>query len=398
MDKQENTSTTTPKKSSSFKRSVLWLLVLGVIGGSGYVAYDQGALDRYLPHMLQAKPAVEPVVADAPAVVDSKAAPAAPAAAVTGANSNDLQTILMQQMQQMQQQNPSKETMTNSSAVTSNGAANGGAASSAVPPIVLAINGGSANALLTAYDAQWQWSTVQQSFTQHADSTLALQDLNNLKTQLQSANDPVFAPALSALAQTETQLKAWAAVPSATYLTALQQVISAVDQMDMKVKDDSSVMANANLSWWERIVASMKNVIEVKKLDGAKEAQMLSPATAALVKQSISARLLSAQWAAQNGQWNSAQTNAAAAHALATQWADPAILSPIQALIDTKSFPAAPDFIAVSTALQQARAQLVSAARTQQSLPPVAPSPAAAPVTPSVPVSPAAPAAQKGGA
>ena len=391
MDKQENTSTTTPKKSSSFKRSVLWLLVLGVIGGSGYVAYDQGALDRYLPHMLQAKPAVEPVVADAPAVVDSKAAPAAPAAAVTGANSNDLQAVLMQQMQQ---QNPSKETMTNSPAVMSNG----GVSSPAAPPIVLAINGGSANALLTAYDAQWQWSTVQQSFTQHADSTLALQDLNNLKTQLQSANDPVFAPALSALAQTETQLKAWAAVPSATYLTALQQVISAVDQMDMKVKDDSSVMANANLSWWERIVASMKNVIEVKKLDGAKEAQMLSPATAALVKQSISARLLSAQWAAQNGQWVSAQTNAAAAHALATQWADPAILSPIQALVDTKSFPAAPDFIAVSTALQQARAQLVSAARTQQSLPPVAPSPAAAPVTPSVPVSPAAPAAQKGGA
>ncbi|AXF85058.1 hypothetical protein DTO96_100777 [Ephemeroptericola cinctiostellae] len=391
MDKQENTSTTAPKKSSSFKRSVLWLLVLGVIGGSGYVAYDQGALDRYLPRVLQAKPAVEPAVAEVPATVDGKTEPSSSATAATGATQSDLQAALMQQMQQ---QVPPKEATANSSAVTPKAPVNGGATAPA--PIVLAINGGSANALLTAYDAQWQWSNVQQSFMQHADSTLALQDLKNLKIQLQTANDPAFAPALSALAQTETQLQAWTAVPSTTYLTALQQTIAVVDQMDVKAKNDGSTTVNANLSWWERIVASMKNVIEVKKMDGAQEAQMLNPATAALVKQSISARLLSAQWAAQNGLWVSAQTNAAAAHALATQWADPAALSPIQGLIDNKSFPASPDFAAVSTALQQARAQLVSAARTQQSIPPVTPLPA--PAAPSAPVSPAAPAAQKGGA
>jgi len=395
MDKQENTSTAAPKKSSSFKRSVLWLLVLGVIGGSGYVAYDQGALDRYLPHLLQAKPAVEAAVAEKPAATDSKTMQApAETAAAAGTTQSDLQAALMQQMQQ---QNPSKEAATNSPAIAPNASINAGVASSGLAPIVLAINGGSANALLTAYDAQWQWSNVQQSFMQHADSTLALQDLKNLKTQLQTANDPAFAPALSALAQTETQLQAWAAVPSATYLTALQQAITTVDQMDVKVKNDGNTTVNANLSWWERIVASMKNVVEVKKIDGAQEAQMLNPATAALVKQSISARLLSAQWAAQNGQWVSAQANAAAAHALATQWADPAALSPIQALIDNKSFPASPDFAAVSTALQQARAQLVSAARTQQSIPPVAPSPIT-PTVPSAPASPAAPAAQKGGA
>ena len=133
-------------------------------------------------------------------------------------------------------------------------------------------------------------------------------------------------------------------------------------------------------------------------MDGAKEAQMLNPATAALIKQSISARLLSAQWAAQNGQWVNAQANAAAAHALATQWADPAILSPVQGLIDNRSFPASPDFAAVSTALQQARAQLMSAARAQQSIPAAAPSPVAPTPVPSVPVAPTAPAAQKGGA
>ena len=393
MDKQENTSTAAPKKSSSFKRSVLWLLVLGVIGGSGYVAYDQGALDRYLPHLLQAKPVVEAAVVEKPVAADSKSMQAPTEMAATGTTQSDLQAALMQQMQQ---QNPSKEAMTNSSAIVPNAPINAGVASTGLAPIVLAINGGSANALLTAYDAQWQWSNVQQSFMQHADSTLALQDLKNLKTQLQTANDPAFAPALSALAQTETQLQAWTAVPSATYLTVLQQAITTVDQMDVKVKNDGNTTVNANLSWWERIVASMKNVVEVKKIDGAQEAQMLNPATAALVKQSISARLLSAQWAAQNGQWVSAQANATAAHALATQWADPAALSPIQALIDNKSFPASPDFAAVSTALQQARAQLVSAARTQQSIPPVAPLPT--PTVPSTPASPVAPAAQKGGA
>lgn len=398
MDKQENTSTAVPKKSSSFKRSILWLLVLGVVGGSGYVAYDQGALDRYLPHLLQAKPAAEAVVSDAPKATnaaDSKAVEVPEVAAPAGSAQTDLQAVLMQQMQQ---QNQSKDAA-NSAVITPNSPANGAAATlPASAPIVLAINGGSANALLTAYDAQWQWSNVQQSFTQHADSILALQDLKNLKTQLQTANDPAFAPALSALAQVETQLQSWTAVPSATYLSALQQAIAAVDLIDVKAKDDSSVVVNANLSWWERIIASMKNVIEVKKMDGAKEAQMLNPATAALIKQSISARLLSAQWAAQNGQWVNAQANAAAAHALATQWADPAILSPVQGLIDNRSFPASPDFAAVSTALQQARAQLMSAARAQQSIPAAAPSPVAPTPVPSVPVAPTAPAAQKGGA
>lgn len=395
MDNQDKTSSTQPKKGSSFKRSVLWLLVLGVIGGSGYVAYDQGALDRYLPQMLQAKPAVEPA---APAVstgaaADNKTPPAVATDPATGASPNDLQSALMQQMQQ---QNAAKDPTKDNTAAASTGAANaltGNAAASTMAPVLLSINGASANALLTAYDAQWQWSNIQQTYTQHADSALALQDLKNLKAQLQASNEPAFAPALSALAQTETQLQAWATVPSSTYLTALQQSITAVDQMNVKAKEDSNAAASANPSWWERIVASLKNVVEVKQLDGAKEAQMLSPAIAAVVKQSISARLLSAQWAAQTGQWGSAQSNAAAAKVMATQWADPAALTPLQGLIDHASFPATPDFSAVATALQQARAQLLSTARAQQNAPA-----APAPATPSAPAGAAPSAIQKGGA
>ncbi|TDR31145.1 hypothetical protein [Hydromonas duriensis] len=377
MDSQQNITPNTPaKKEGSFKRKLIWLCVVGIVSGSGYLAYQQGALDGYLPTMLKAhkesaaqiKSAAEsqaPAASVASPSSDAQNADApATSAAQPAATATDLQAALVQQLQQQSRGNE---------VVNSNMAA---------APIVLAINGAPANALLTAYDAQWQWAGIQQDFTQRADTTLTLQNVQNLKAQLQAVHEPAFGPALSALAQAESQLKLWSSVPTATYLSDLQRALVAVEQLDVKTNAQNAEVNPAALSWWERIIASMKNVVEIKKIDSAKEAQMLNPATAALVKQSILARLMSAQWAAQTGQWPLAQANAVAAQTMAVQWSDPTALSAPQALIDNKVFPAAPDFSAVTTALQQARAQLTSIMRAQQTAPavPATPAPSSTPV------------------
>lgn len=373
MDKPNVTATPEskiePKKRSAFKRGVIRIAILSVLGGTGYVAYQQGAMDQYLPHMLQAKG--QPEAISAVANADLAVAKNAENANATPHNASaQTMTDLQVAMQQQAIANAASAANKSNPPVGDGGVSNNNlsvaAPNSGLPNIV--INGASANALLTAYDAQWQWSSVTDDFIRRADASLALQNAQNLKSQLQASKDPAFAPALSALAQTETQLQAWSSVPSAAFLKSLAQSLEAIDKLDVKNKD-VALISVANMSWWERIIASLKNVVEIKKIDNAKEAQMLNPATAALVKQSIIARLLSAQWAAQTGQWSSAQQHAKAATEMATQWSDVNALASIKPLVDAAAFPAQPDFSAVSTALQQARNQLTSSARAQQSVP-----------------------------
>ena len=394
----ENTETTPIKKRSSFKRTLMYLLVLGVIGGAGYIAYEEGAMDAYLPQALKVRQAQpEPITINvAPAKPDANPAPDSTASVNTTAPANpvtntDVQTALSQ----LQGAQTGSTTVNGTPNLNNNPpAANVPSASAA--PVTIAINGGPANALFAAYDAQWQWQSIEQSFKSQGDIAATLQQTQALKTQLQAANSVAFAPTLTALSQVESQLQAWTPLQTVTYMSALQQTIADVDGMTIKTPEADVTQATiGEQSWWQRILASLKNVIEIKRVDEQKNNAALSASTAALVKQSIIARLSSAQLAAQAGQWQLAQTNARAAEALAQQWADASTLSKLKPLLEVASFPAAPDFSTVHSALMQARTQLINEARAAQALP--APTSTPATTTPAAPATPAA-SATKGGA
>ena len=397
----ENTETTPIKKRSSFKRTLMYLLVLGVIGGAGYIAYEEGAMDAYLPQALKVRQAQpEPITINvAPAKPDANPAPDSTASVNTTATANpvtntDVQTALSQ----LQGAQTGSTTVNGTPNLNNNlPAANVPSASAA--PVTIAINGAPANALFAAYDAQWQWQSIEQSFKSQGDIAATLQQTQALKTQLQAANSVAFAPTLTALSQVESQLQAWTPLQTVTYMSALQQTIADVDGMTIKTPeaDDVTQATVGEQSWWQRILASLKNVIEIKRVDEQKNNAALSASTAALVKQSIIARLSSAQLVAQTGQWQLAQTNARAAEALAQQWADASTLSKLKPLLEVASFPAAPDFSTVHSALMQARTQLINEARAAQALP--APISTPATTTPAAPA-PATPAASatKGGA
>lgn len=336
----QNTEITPVKKRSGFKRGLMYLLVLGVLGGAGYVAYEQGAIDPYLPNVLKAvnEPAPAPIVAP-PAVV----------ADIPAVNLKDVPAVL----NQMQGTTP------NPTVATSNDA-----------PVMLSINGAPANALLSAYDAQWQWQMIEQSFKAQGDAANTLQQVQSLKNQLQSSKSAAFAPALTALTQIEAQLQAWLPLQTAAYASALSQTLADVDAMQMKTVDASDItQAVGEQTWWQRILASLKGVVEIKRIDEQKNAAALEVSTAALVKQSIIARLSSAQLAAQNGQWAQAQVHARAAQTTASQWADEGALAKLKPLLDVASFPAMPDFATVNSALMQARTQLVNDAHAAQAVP-----------------------------
>lgn len=353
----ENTEITPVKKRSSFKRGLMYLLVLSVLGGAGYVAYEQGAIDPYLPNVLKA---VEPVP-PAPIVT-----PPAVVADAPVANAGDVQAVL-NQMQGTQAGTPSAN-----ATIANNAPA--AAPSVSTAPIVLSINGAPANALLSAYDAQWQWQMIEQSFKAQGDAANTLQQVQTLKTQLQSTNSAAFAPSVTALTQVEAQLQAWLPLQTAAYSSALSQTLADVDAMQMKTADASDItQAVGEQTWWQRILASLKNVIEIKRVDEQKNAAALEVSTAALVKQSIIARLNSAQFAAQNGQWAQAKSHAAAATAIAQQWADEGALAKLKPLLDVASFPTMPDFATVNSALMQARTQLVNDAHAAQAVPAPAP-------------------------
>ena len=351
------------KKRSGFKRSLMYLLVLGVLGGSGYIAYEQGALDQYLPVAMKAKQ--ETVVSAPTAVADNPttATPntAAPVTTVAPAESGVAA-------------NATNTTSTPTPTVNN------------LTPITLSINSAQGNALLTAVDAQWQWQAAQQDFKQRWDGAALLQQIQSLKVQLQSSRDANFAPALAALAQAETQVQAWQSTQSVSYLTALQQASVAADsiQLRTKVSEPAAAVDSAPATgFWASLMASLKDVIVVEKVDASSE-KVLDESTAALIKQSVHARLLLAQLAAQSGQWPQAQTHAKAANDLLTQWGDDSsqsVLSGLKPLIEQTTWATVPDLNVVTLALQQTRAamsaQAIGAAQN--------PTPSTTPAAPNTP-------------
>jgi hypothetical protein len=253
-------------------------------------------------------------------------------------------------------------------------------AASNVTPITLSINSAQGNALLTAVDAQWQWQAAQQDFKQNWDSVALLQQIQSLKTQLQASRDANFAPALAALTQTETQVQTWQGMQSSSYITALQQATVAADgiQLRTKASQPSTTVENApETGFWASLMASLKDVIVVEKVDESSE-KVLDESTAAVVKQSINARLLLAQLAAQSGQWPQAQAHAKAANDLLSQWGDSnsqLVLSGLKPLIEQASWVAVPDLSVVTVALQQTRAAMSAQAigASQNAAPATAP-------------------------
>lgn len=391
MESNQNTPATKPpvKKRSAFKRAVVYTLVLGGLGGAGYLAYNAGAMDAYLPSLLKSPVATQPEAVPAPSgstAQDNMIVSDAPTAAATP-NLNQTKNTAPA---------PVVEPTPTAPAATV-------VAPTATPlaPITIAINGAPANAIFAAYDAQWQMQSIEQSFKAQGDVAATLQQTQALKAQIQANNSVSFAPSITALAQVEAQLQAWMPVQTAAYLSALQQTIVDVDGMTIQAAPTEDLMqaSAGEQSWWQRVLASLKNIIQIKRIDEQKNTAALSASTAALVKQSISARLNSAQWAAQTGQWQQAQAHARAAQALAAEWADATALTKLKPLLDVASFPAQPDFATVNAALVQARAQLANEAHAAQALPAPNAVPNATPnLTAPATTPPAAAPAVKGGA
>lgn len=340
---QPYTQATVLKKKSGFKRNLMLLLLLSVFGGSSYLAYQQGALNQYLPRSLK-------VFSENPSVplnAETAAPSNNPYATV-----NDL-TALLSQLQSASVE-PAKQLDT---------------------AVVISVNGSLANALLSAYDAQWQWQIVEQDFKQQADVMKALQRVQSIKEQVQATRSAVFLPALSALSQVETQLQSWNSVPTSAYVAALEQAVNDADSFVVKLSDrvDSEAVSVTSspaisLSLWQQVLSSLKSVIEIKHVDGAKNNEALAVGTAAVLQQAIAARLSLSLSAAHSGQWQKAQNHAKVAQKLAVDWSQYDGFVVLNPLIEVSTFPSPPDFSVVNAALIQARFLLINEARSATSM------------------------------
>ena len=388
-----DTTNSKPKKSGGmkFKLSAALLVILAGLGASSYLAYERGLANPYLPQMLQKQSAAGVAI-----TIDNTSNP-------TAANGNPPAPVLAP---------PVADTTNNTGNSTTTPPANAGGATNstpaaptntpAIPPIAsnatptpampaatpttptapattpnpaasaVIVGSASTNALLSIMDAQTQWQAMQFDFNQRWDTANALQTIQNLKNQLQALNNSAALPAIGALSQTEAQIQAWHTLNPQANLAALQQTIIDADQLQIRTTQEPAKAA-APTSLWGKFIATLKSIFAIKRVNTAKDAA-LDTANAAIVKQGIIANLMTAQWAARNGQWQSAQAQLRTANASIQSYGQGYNLDSLKPLMDASNFPAQPDFNTVQQALMQARAQVAAQAQSERTSNAVKPS------------------------
>ena len=191
-----------------------------------------------------------------------------------------------------------------------------------------------------------------------------MQTIQTLKNQLQALNNSATLPTLGALSQTEAQIQAWHALNPQAQLAALQQAIVDADKLHIRTIQEPTPEA-APAGMWSRFIATLKTMFAIKRVNTAQDAA-LDAANAAIVKQGIVANLMSAQWSARNGQWQSAQAQLRTANANIQSYGQGYTLDSLKPLMDASSFPTPPDFNTVQQALMQVRAQLAAQAQSDR--------------------------------
>lgn len=374
------TSTTPPtnpdKKPSSgvgFKLSVAMLVILAGLGASSYLAYQRGMVNPYLPQMLQKN------TADAVALTPVEPTPAqtSPTESTVSDTNTPAPTVTSPATESSTSATPSNDTMsapTASTAPTTPTAqivptAPAATAPAPMTPTVpsapsVSTSNAATNALLSVMDAQTQWQAMQFDFNQRWDTANALQTIQTLKNQLQALNNSATLPTLGALSQTEAQIQAWHALNPQAQLAALQQAIVDADKLHIRTIQEPTPEA-APAGMWSRFIATLKTMFAIKRVNTAQDAA-LDAANAAIVKQGIVANLMSAQWSARNGQWQSAQAQLRTANANIQSYGQGYTLDSLKLLMDASSFPTPPDFNTVQQALMQARAQLAAQAQSDR--------------------------------
>ena len=374
------TDSTTAKKSSGLgsKLALTLLVLLAGTGAAGYLAYERGMANPYLPEILHKKTpetiTLTPVTPTAPATPSttnesaSAPAPAAPSndqpASAAGSSATAATTPPADGTTTPPTANANADGAT-TTAPAASAAPNASAPATTAPAPAVAkplISNAVTSALLTTMDAQNQWQALQYDFHQNWDTAAALQQIQMLKNQLQAANNSALLPSISALTQVEGQIQAWNSLNPKANLAALQQSMSDIGQLHIRTTQEQQKAEEqaAPSGWWNRFIATLKQVFEVKRVN-TNEIQALDNATAAIVKQGINANLTTALWSARSGQWSVAQEQIRMASSTIAQYGQGYNLDALKPLIDnTSAWPASPDFAVVQQALTQARAQLAA--------------------------------------
>ena len=399
------TDSTTAKKSSGLgsKLALTLLVLLAGTGAAGYLAYERGMANPYLPEILHKKTpetiTLTPVTPTTPAT-PSTTNESAPAPAPATASTTNEQAASATGSSTATTTPPADSTTTPPAATpNADGTAATAPAASAAPnasaPAATApapaaakplISNAVTSALLTTMDAQNQWQALQYDFHQNWDTAAALQQIQMLKNQLQAANNSALLPSISALTQVEGQIQAWNSLNPKANLAALQQSMSDIGQLHIRTTQEQQKAEEqaAPSGWWNRFIATLKQVFEVKRVN-TNEIQALDNATAAIVKQGINANLTTALWSARSGQWSVAQEQIRMASSTIAQYGQGYNLDALKPLIDnTGTWPSSPDFAVVQQALTQARAQLTAQMQSESgvSVTPVQPTQATPPAAP----------------
>lgn len=409
------TDSTTAKKSGGFgfKLALTLLVLLAGTGAAGYLAYERGMANPYLPEILQKKTPetvtltpvsptepTAPTASATPSTGNESASATAPSGAVTGneqpANATGSSAAAATTTTPPADGNATPPTAYPNAAdhaatVAPNAAPNTATAPAAPAPAAPAaakplISNAVTSALLTTMDAQNQWQALQYDFHQNWDTANALQQIQMLKNQLQAANNSALLPSISALTQVEGQIQAWNSLNPKANLAALQQSMSDIGQLHIRTTQEQQKAEEqaAPSGWWNRFIATLKQVFEVKRVN-TNEVQALDNATAAIVKQGINANLTTALWSARSGQWSVAQEQIRMASSTIAQYGQGYNLDALKPLIDnTGTWPSSPDFAVVQQALTQARAQLTAQMQSESgvSVTPTQPTQATPPAAP----------------